>query len=453
MRRLSLPPWSPRLTRRGWMFLGVGVAFGVFAIPSGQHDLLFIAGLLVSIPVVALGYVTIRPGQVELTRTFRPPIVSAGEETVVSLHLRNLSFRPLDGASWSDPLPPGMGVPGLAASTPSLLPGLERYQPGPATLPDSVRLEYSVTPRIRGVYAFGPLLLGRTDPFGLAVREHPVGQPHDLVVTPRVTPLAATGVSVTRSDGSVRDLLRSLNPMSDELIAREYRPGDPFRRVNWPATARHGQIMVRQEEQRSNPEARIILDTTLNSHSAIERARRLDLAFELAIEIVASIGVYLLDSGLKVQLVETGPSQLVPGSDQNLGGLGGDAPLVCSAPGGDRELLEGLANLLPVAAPTDAGGSPGSSGGALPTFAVIVALSEADAALFALLRAGCEPAIAFVLEPVSAVARSILRDAGWRCIDVHSTRDIPQAWTSALSGREPEPRSVDAWEALGFDND
>ncbi|WP_166671318.1 DUF58 domain-containing protein [Cryobacterium psychrophilum] len=441
-----LSPWSPRLTRRGWIFLAVGLAFGLDAILIDHRDLLFIAGLLVSVPLMGLFHVMLRPGQVRVGRIFRPSIVPAGDDTVVSLQLRNLSSRPLDGASWRDPAPPGMGLMGQSAPADQLLPALERYRAGPETGPDSVRLEYALTPRIRGVYAFGPLLLGRRDPFGLAVREHPVGQSHDLVVTPRVTPLATRGVSVTRSDGSVRDLLRSLNPTSDELIAREYRPGDPFRRVNWPATARHGEIMVRQEEQRSNPEARIILDTTLNSHGAAEPARRLDHAFELAIEVVASIGVYLLDAGLKVQLLETGPSQLVPGSGQNLGGLGGDAPLVCSAPGGDRELLEGLANLVPVAAATDVGVGPGF-GGSLPTFAVIVGLSEADAALFASLRGRCEPAVVFLLDSVSAVARAVLRDAGWRCIDVRSSRDIPAAWASGLNGR------VDARETSETDSD
>jgi len=445
MRRFVPPSWSPRLTRRGWIFLVVGLALGLDAILIDQRDLLFIAALLVSVPVVGLCYVMIRPGQVQVRRTFRPSILSAGGSTVVSLRLRNLSFRPLDGASWRDPMPPGMGIPGLSASADQLLPALERYRSGPETGPDSVRLEYALTPRIRGVYAFGPLLLARKDPFGLAEREHPAGHPNDLIVTPRVTSLQTRGVAVTRSDGSVRDLLRSLNPMSDELIAREYRPGDPLRRVNWPATARHGEIMVRQEEQRSNPEARIILDTTLNNNSAAERVRRLDQAFELAIEFVASIGVYLLDSGLKVQLLETGPSQLVPGSGQNLGGLGGDAPLVCSAPGGDRELLEGLANLVPVAPATDRGSA--GLNGSLPTFAVIVALSEADAAVFAGMRGRCEPAVAFVLDPVSAVARAVLRDAGWRCVDLRTARDIPSAWASGLNGR------VDAGETSESDRD
>lgn len=444
MRRIVLSPWAPRLTRRGWVFVVLGAALMLIALGIDQKNLFFVACLLVVAPLVALGYVAIRPGEVAVTRSFRPPIVPAGSETLVVLELRNLSRRPLDGASWRD----SSGIEAQTAGPGDLgLPALDRRRSGPPTGPDSLRLEYTATPRRRGVFSFGPLVIGRKDPFGLALREHPIGQRHDLVVTPRVTSLRTRGDAATRDDGSVRDLLRSLNPMSDELIAREYRPGDPLRRVNWPATARHGEIMVRQEEQRSNPEARIVLATTVPGGTApfgasSGRVRHSNAAFELAIELVASIGVHLLDAGLKVQLVETGPSQLVPGSTQNRGGLRGDAPLVCRAPGGERELLEGLANLEPVGPATDQDsrtGEPGShdsgGGGRIPTFAVLWSASEADAAELAGTRGRCEPAIAFVLDPVGVAARSVLRESGWLCVPLRSSQEIPDAWAHARARR------------------
>ena len=46
-------------------------------------------------------------------------------------------------------------------------------------------------------------------------------------------------------------------------MTREYRHGDPMRRVHWAATARHGELMVRQEESVTTPEATIILDQRL----------------------------------------------------------------------------------------------------------------------------------------------------------------------------------------------
>lgn len=425
----------PRLTLRGGMFLIVGGVLFLNALVINRRDLLFVACLLLAVPVVALVYVAIRPGRVHVTRTFRPPIVPAGTDAVVSLRLRNFSARPLHGARWRD-----TAVEGLLSSPGGLLPALDRHEGGRSDGADTVRLEYTVTPLVRGVYASGPLLLGRQDPFGLAVSERPVGQPLDLVVTPRVTALPGHGLSVTSGDGTIRDRVRHANPNSDELIAREYRPGDPLRRVNWPATARHGEIMVRQEEQRSNPEARIILDTTLSgrpvyaSTQDVGRARRPEQAFELAIELTASIGLHLLENGFLVDLVELGPSQLAPGRGH--GGLHGDTATPFLAPGGGSLLLEGLANLRPVqrAEPGESaadGTAARPLGRRVPTFAVLADIDVQDAMELALVRGECEPAVAFILDTMSPSVVDRLRDGGWHCIGLHSPRGIPTAWGQA----------------------
>jgi len=442
MRWLVLPPWFPRFTRRGGVSLILSVTLAVTAITANLPDLFFVACVLFSVPLIALVYVLIRPGRVRVTRSFLPAVVPAGAEVLVSLQLRNLSARPLEESSWREGAAARPNASAGEAQRRRVLPSLDRHRIGSETGPDSVRLEYRVRPGVRGIYPVGPLLLSRKDPFGFAVREHPLGQSNDLIVTPRVMPLPTSQVSSTRDDGSVRDRLRSLNPMSDELIAREYRSGDPMRRVNWPATARHGQLMVRQEEHRSNPEARIVLDTTLSGRPAGSevRDRRMETAFELAITLVASLGAHLLDAGLKLQLVETGPSQLLPGIGQTRGGLNGDGPFTCHSSGGDRELLEGLANVVPVA-PANAvevvsSQSGSSGGGQTPTFAVLVAISAADATQLAGIRNQCQPAIAFVLSTMSPESLTILRAGGWLCIEVRNERDISAAWDNALARRE-----------------
>ena len=429
------------------MFLAVGGALFLNALVIDRRDLLFVACLLLAVPVVALVYVTVRPARVQLSRAIRPVIVPAGSDAVVALRVRNLSSRPVSGSRWRDTASAGITVPGSV-----MLPTLDRYEGGPDTGGDTARLEYTLTPLRRGVYDLGPLMLGRTDPFDLAVSERPVGEPHDLVVTPRVTPLPGNARSIRSGDGSIHELVRHISPSSDELIAREYRPGDPMRRVNWPATARHGEIMVRQEEQRSNPAARIILDTTLSGRpeysasQAAARTSRQDQAFEIAVELTACVGVHLLDAGFRVELIELGPSQLVPAAAAGRGGLHGDAPGFFSAPGGDRLLLEGLANIAPVQRAAERGAeaqrasSPRGDasrglGGQLPTFAVLVDIDAQDAAELAAIRGRCAPAVAFVLDTMSRGALERLRDAGWHCIGLRSHRDIPGAWDQAQQER------------------
>jgi uncharacterized protein (DUF58 family) len=441
-RRRTRPVWFPRLTLRGGIFLAAGGALFLNALVIDRRDLLFVACLLLAVPVVALVYVTVRPAKLDVTRGFRPPIVPAGSDTVVSLHVRNRSLRPVYGTRWRDTGSAGIRVP---AST--QLPALDRYEGGPEGA-DTAILEYTTTPRQRGVYDIGPLMLGRFDPFGLAFSERVAGIPHDLVVTPRVTPLPGSGEALIRGDGSIHELLRHINPNSDELIAREYRPGDSLRRVNWPATARHGEIMVRQEEQRSNPEALLILDTTLTGASAStgtragDRINRHDQAFELAVEVAASVGMHLLDENFRLQVIELGASQLAPGAVQTRGGLHGDAPSSFRAPGGDRLLLEGLANLVPVERPDpDAAranlprGAARGLNGQVPAFAVLVDVNDEDATDLAVLRGHYQPAVVFTLDTMAHRAVEILQDAGWHCIPVRTPRDIPEAWNQVQRER------------------
>ncbi|SEN24923.1 DUF58 domain-containing protein [Cryobacterium sp. TMT1-3] len=432
--------FATRLTLRGVLFLAVGVVLFINAVLVNSRDLLFVASLLVVAPLVAAAYVSLRPARVEVTRIFRPPIVPVGGESMVTLHLHNLSAAPLGGASWCDTPSPGIETPpavSLALVSRNGVAG------------DSVHLEYTVVPRHRGVYEVGPLRVFREDPFGLAHSDRNAGSPHDLIVTPRVTPLPGSGLAQSSNDGSIRELVRQATPTSDELIAREYRPGDALRRVNWPATARHGEIMVRQEEQRSNPEARLVLDTTLAGAAGLGAGHvppHLTAAFELEIELAASVGVHLLDAGYRLEVIELGASQLLPSDQQTLGGLHGDAPATFRAPGGDRALLEALSSVVPVPWPSRTarlaaarrvtvraalrGAQP-----VVPTFALLVSVSETDVdGLVALARHG-EPAVAFVQRTVAAPARQRLQEAGWRCIELASTDDLEEAWNDVSGER------------------
>lgn len=437
--------WWPRLSRRGWAFFVIGVALVAGALLFSRREFLFISFVLLSVPIVALCYVVMRGARVHVTRLFAPGIVSAGGEAVVSLTVRNIGRRASFGARWRDQAAAGIQVPHDA-----LLPSLGRHRPGASGGDDTARLEYTLRPRRRGVYDIGPLVLGMVDPFGLAYAERPVGEPHDLVVTPRVSVLPDQGRALSSGTGALHELLRHTNPNSDELIAREYRPGDALRRVHWAATAKRDELMVRQEEQRSNPEARIILDTTLSGASAAEltavrqRRGRLDTAVELALEAVASIAMHLLAAGFRLDLVETGPSQLGPGlssGEQGRGGLRGDAPSTFRAPGGDRALLEGLANLqlpAPMIRATEeesAGSVLRNSSAHLPTFAVLIDIDEQEAAELAALRPFCGPAVAFLLGTVTRDADERLTAAGWHCIELRNPEQLPDAWVEAQKGR------------------
>ncbi|GAA1832819.1 DUF58 domain-containing protein [Agromyces salentinus] len=425
------PTW-PRLTRRGIALMVVGVLMAGVSLWFDLRDILVLAFVGVAMPVVAAVFVALRRPRLAVQREFAPAVVPAGESTRVSLVVQNRGTRTLDGAHWRDRAPEGALAP-----PETLLPALGPYE---AVLPsgdDRVRVEYRLRMPRRGVFPVGPLRIGVQDPFALAGVERDAGAAHEVLVTPRVTPLSEALATAASIDGVVHGLQRRNHPNSDELIAREYRYGDPLRRVNWPATARRGELMVREEEQRGDPEARVLLDVPTGARSGLavhhERSPEVDERFELAVEVAASVGVHLLEHGFRLRCTSITDHER---------GLGPSAPFDGSyrMPGGEHLLLEDLARVDAAAHRGRADDGRAASevrtrgrDAREPGFAVLADPSQADAGALVALRPSFEPAIAFVTATVSSVVRQMLEDADWNVVTVRRTSDLDGAWTAIAS--------------------
>ena len=428
LRSARVSAW-PRLTRRGGSLVIVGVLLFAVSLWFDLRDILLLAFVGIAMPVVAAIFVVVRTPRLAVTRAFAPPVIAAGGWTRVSLVVKNRGRRTFDGAHWRDTVPDGLTGPHEA-----ILPAIGPYEGVLPSGDDTVRLEYRLRMPRRGVYAAGPLRIGIADPFGLARIDREVGTAHEIVVTPRVTPLEAALGSAASIDGVVHGLQRRTHPNSDELIAREYRYGDPLRRVNWAATARRGELMVREEEQRGDPEARILLDTTLAGRPRVSTLRRDDdegahFGFELGVEVAASIGMHLLDRGFRVRCTQVADPErgVMPGA-----AFGGAYRM----PGGDRKFLEDLARLD---GPGRSTGHPADSSpvegrqrareARAPGFAVLVDPDEHDARNLVALRQAFEPAVAFAADGVSHLVLELLEEADWRIVRVRRPADIGEAWS------------------------
>ena len=122
------------------------------------------------------------------------------------------------------------------------------------------RYEYHLRSGKRGQFVIGPVTAEFSDPFGLSLHRHAIDDGDILTVTPAAVELPVTGLAGARGHDGVTATRIRANPSDDDVMTREYRHGDPMRRVHWAATARHGELMVRQEESVTTPEATIILD-------------------------------------------------------------------------------------------------------------------------------------------------------------------------------------------------
>ncbi|MFC9559497.1 DUF58 domain-containing protein [Agromyces sp. NPDC056965] len=443
-RSARIATW-PRLTRRGATLVIVGVLLLAVSLWFDSRDVLVLAFVGIAMPAVAALFVALRKPSLAVTRRFAPPVVEAGGSTGVALVIKNRSRRTFDGAHWRD------GVPtALTAAPEAILPAMGPYESMLPSGDDTVRVEYRLRMPRRGVYPIGPLRVGIADPFGLARVDRDVGTAHEVVVTPRVTPLDTALGSAASVDGVLNGLQLRTHPNSDELIAREYRYGDPLRRVNWAATARRGELMVREEEQRGDPEARIILDTTLagRAKQAIHRRDGDDgphFGFELGVEVAASIGMHLLEHGYRVRCDRL--------DDPERGLASGESGAGYRMPGGDRLLLEDLARLdgpsgsagarTQPSAGAHAGGSRGRDA-RMPGFAVLVDPDEHDARSLVALRSSIEPAVVFATEGVSGGIVELLEKADWRVVRVRRAAEMASAWSGTTRQQPAAPRGTGA---------
>lgn len=422
--RPSSPLKKPRPTARGWTLGAVGVVALVASALFGRTDVLFVGVFLTVLPLAAMISVTVDRPRLTVARAFHPDVVAVGERATVVTTVRNQSPRPSPAARWREYAPPAVGVQPSAP-----FPRLGAHQSTVSHGRDTVALRQEVEAEKRGAHPVGPLIVSRTDPFGVAYAEYAIGQPRTFLVTPRVFPLTRGELDVAHSEGTEHELQRHSIPSADELIAREYRPGDPLRRVHWRATARHDQLMVRQEEQRSNPEAWLLMDT--------REAGADEDAFETLVELIASVGVHLLDGGFVVSVVETTPRQLTGRSGAGRTGTLGSATPTYDLGSADRLLLADLAGVEAVPGGRDdaiaelAAGLR-RAGRPVPLFAALLDSSPELGSLAALRGMG-DPAVAFVHEDAPPEVDDVLSDAGWLCVSFAAGDDPAECWRRALA--------------------
>lgn len=251
---MALTDRFPRhiFTTRGWGLLGAGAVFLLAAQVMGRRDLLSLAILLFVLPLLSLAGTRVLKPRFTVYREFSPASVETGATTTVRLAVARTGTGS-GHALMDEHLPARFGEsPVFRFPSRSAVGGTSRY-------------EYHLRSGKRGQFLIGPVTAEFSDPFGLSLHRHAIDGGDVLTVTPAAVELPATGLAGARGHDGVTATRIRANPSDDDVMTREYRHGDPMRRVHWAATARHGELMVRQEESVTTPEATIILDQRLSA--------------------------------------------------------------------------------------------------------------------------------------------------------------------------------------------
>ncbi|GGX53737.1 membrane protein [Streptomyces minutiscleroticus] len=417
------------LTTRGRSFLAAGVAAAVCAYVLGQGDLLRVGVLLAVLPLVCAVMLHRTRYRVAGGRRLSPERVPAGSEARVHLRVDNVSRLPTGLLMLQD------RVPYVLGPRPRFV--LDRMEAGGRR-----EVSYRVRSDLRGRYPLGPLQLRLGDPFGMCELTRSFSTYDTLTVVPRVQalpPVRLSGEATGYGDGRQRSLALA---GEDDIIPRGYRHGDDLRRVHWRSTARHGELMVRREEQPQRARCTVLLDTRT---VAFEGAGP-DSAFEWAVSGAASVLVHMLGRGFSVRLLtDTGSS--VPGEgSEGFAGTG-------------QESADAAGLLMDTLAVVDHSDGTGLSraydvlrGG---TEGLLVAflgdLDEEQAALLARMRRRSGAAIAFLLDSgawlrggaadgqdggpdgtgTAGERLRMLREAGWTALPVPPGAEPADLWRRA----------------------
>lgn len=407
------------LTTRGAAFLASGIVLVVAGLALGQHDLSRIGTALCALPILA-GFLG-RRHDLTLTveREARPSRVVIDEPAVVQMTISNPSATRSPVLFAEEHLDYSLGdrprfvLPSLPAGV-------------------STHVEYAVRAHARGAHRLGPLGVRVQDPFGLTLRHASLSTHDELLVLPRIIGLS-DGQALGRglgAEGSVPHRV-ALHGEDDQSV-REYRDGDDLRRIHWPATARTGELMVRQEDRPAKRRAVVLLDTRSRAHGGKGQTSSL----EWAVTMAASAVTHLLEMGFAVHL-------LTPDAGQE-SGVREDTEL-------DRA-LETLARTVP----TDEAGIGGSLHAASAATAqgglivsIVGAVDDDAARALSSLRQPGGPGLAFVIHPGSfgsgrspestdldpRATTAALAGAGWSVLGVESGLGVADAWATLAGSR------------------
>ena len=286
------------LTTRGVGAIVLAVVCFIVANQLGLVELVWFGLLLLSLVIGSVVAVVSGRGRADVTRSMAPAAPMAGTDVTVTVHVTMRSTLPAMGGHWRDGLP--RGVTGVASgSFPAVASGLSRAE-------RTAELTYRAVPRQRGVHWIGPLEVTSTDPFGVARRTVALGELSRLVVTPTIVELPTLAGMAGRSGGTVPSPANRLGQGTDDIVARPWAAGDSMRRIHWRASAHRDELMVRQEEQETAPEATLVLDRGAQrwSTAALERTGA-DPAFETAVSLCASALLRLVQDGYAVELIDS----------------------------------------------------------------------------------------------------------------------------------------------------
>jgi uncharacterized protein (DUF58 family) len=164
----------------------------------------------------------------------------------------------------------------------------------------NVKLHYSCVTPLRGRYFVGPFSVYFFDPCGLFFLKKRFDVRSEIFVMPKVFkvhkfPVLLKGILPWFGIGTKR-----ISGDEDEFFGiREYKDGDPIKRVHWFSSARMNKLIVKEYQCRSYSRATILFN--LDKENNFGEGKQ--CVAEYTIRIAASVAKYLINNDVSVELI------------------------------------------------------------------------------------------------------------------------------------------------------
>lgn len=243
------------LTREGWIFLTILLFVSMGAVLRNINLLIMLSGMMIAPLMLGWRLCVGMLSGLNLTRNFSP-WVHAGQRFDVEWQCENekqrlpawcLSITDHLKTNENDSLRSAQAINTLIAQ---VNPGQTEYATYRCLFPQ------------RGSYWIGPAQVSTRFPMGLVKGSFKIGPGTEYFVAPMLGTLTPTWDRRLQSDatGSLAERRRRGIEEDEFYALRPWRSGDSRRQIHWRSTAKHGEPIIKQFDQKSDRDFALAID-------------------------------------------------------------------------------------------------------------------------------------------------------------------------------------------------
>ncbi len=261
-------------TREGKRFAIASALIAVAALNTGNNLIYLIFSLMLSF--LALSVLLLKANLSGLSLAVKSaPVLFAGQEASLKLLLNN--HKRLLSSYSVECLLPGVLTPVYFAMAPPLR---------------SVEREATVKFERRGVYSYANFQSRSGFPFILFKGARSLKATGEVLVYPALMQVEGLMEGVRGIEGT--DVFRLSSSGDDIYSLREFRDGDDRRRIHWKASAKTGDLLVKEYADYEATSVSVVLNNLLPEGGEL---------FEKAVSLAASFAKEFLERGYSVRVV------------------------------------------------------------------------------------------------------------------------------------------------------